>query len=186
MPLKTNNKMRNLLRFLAISVLAISCGTQKESNVSEDMEADLEKYQIEITVTEKVPYCGGARPTPEMTKMTKPAIGEFIITNLDDNTIHTVKSDENGVISTVLPVGNYGLKEDYKNVTFEKFLEENRVSKPDMEFGDEACYKTWWSTNILEFEIKKSEIALEKSAVIMVRCNTGINPCDKFTGALAP
>jgi hypothetical protein len=176
--------MKNLLSIIVISILAISCGTQKESNNYEETKE--EQFKVEITVKEKVPYCGGARPTPEMTKMTKPAVGEFSITNLNDNTIHTVKSDENGVISTELPAGNYSVNEGYNNVTFEKFLEENRDSKPDLEFGDEACYKTWWSTNILEFEIEKTAVTLEQSATIIVRCNTGINPCDKFTGALAP
>jgi hypothetical protein len=59
--------MKYIIPFIAIILLA-SCGVKKNASSSE--EAKLETHKVSMLIQFRAPYCGGARPTPEMEKGT--------------------------------------------------------------------------------------------------------------------
>lgn len=174
---------KNCFLILSLIYVSHSCSSSREMK-----NGDLNKMWVEISVQQKVPYCGGAQPTEGMLNETKPVSDKFLLYHITSKSEEIIETDANGLVKLYLDTGQYILKEKYKNVTFEKFLEENnQTTNPNIRKGSEDCMKKWWQSNLLEFEVKKSsENILKKAAIINARCYVGINPCQYYTGPLPP
>jgi hypothetical protein len=175
-----------MYKLLLISIIGLaSCASS--TVVTEKPDAiDIEgSYNVHITITEPVPYCGGAAPTEEMLNRTNPVSGNFVLVHVETGE-KTIVTSESGILRLQLNVGNYILKETFKDVSFEQFMNDIPQSGRSIKPGTEDCYKKWWSTNLSEFEILPDSPRLYLQCSLYRACYTGNNPCDIYTGPYPP
>ena len=180
------------LSFLLIPLAFLSCKTVKNSDVTntnqKEVITSLNKEQfhnIEISINTSQPYCGGAVPREE--DINKVSVGAFsyLLINIAKNDTTTVKSDVFGLIYLNLKVGEYEIRELYKDMSFTQFQEKNQPKANQALLSMDAdCYKKWWSKNLLKFKVTESISMNTFKTTINKTCRTGKNPCIMFTGAL--
>jgi len=144
-------------------------------------------YNVKITITKYIPYCGGAAPTQEQMSNYQPAVGEFILVNHTKGKKSTVQTNSKGIIHIKLPLGEYSLRETYKNMNFKQFYaKELSKGSKNTKNGTKECYENWWKTNLVDFKINDIKDTLKFSANIYQSCFTGVNPCFTYTGPYPP
>ena len=168
----------------------ISCGTKK-NHIDYEVETIDEDRVIftELNILEKIPYCGGARPTDDMLNRTKPVTAFFMLRG-DNGFEKKVKSSEHGLINLTLEAGTYHLKEISKDVPFLTFYLsqkaiKNSINDPNIKIGSEDCYAKWWKKNVIDFKITDTTTVINETAYIFSNCYTS-NPCDTYTGPIRP
>lgn len=181
------------LFFLLIPLALLSCKSTEDSNV---IKNDIEKevivsltkdlpHNVEISIKTKEPYCGGAYPREE--DLNRFSVGKFsyILINTNDNSTSTIVSDAEGMIYLNLKPGIYEIREMYKNMSLAEFTKSNqpKVNQALLNTNSD-CFNEWWSENLLKFEVKATETNNQFSATIYKMCQTGKNPCIRFTGEL--
>jgi hypothetical protein len=70
-----------------------------------------------VKIEQFIPYCGGARPTPEMEaklKIATPYANKKLIYVSENNKVDTITTDKNGCLKTKLPQGKYNFFEPWK------------------------------------------------------------------------
>ncbi|MGB0887890.1 MAG: hypothetical protein ACPGSL_07190 [Vicingaceae bacterium] len=179
------------LFFLLIPLAILSCKTTEDSSTSKNkiekevitsLSKDL-AHNVEISIKTKEPYCGGAYPRDEDLNRTSTAATEYILINAKKETF-TISSDADGMIYLNLKPGTYEIREMYKNMPFDVFkkMHQPKVNQALLNTEND-CFKEWWSENLLKFEVKVTEANHQFSTIIPKMCQTGFNPCIRFTGA---
>ncbi len=180
------------LFFLLIPLALLSCKSTEDSNV---VKNDVEKevitsltkelpHNVEISIKTKEPYCGGAYPREEDLNRTSTAATEYLLINANNETF-TITSGADGMIYLNLKPGTYEIREMYKNKSLAEFKKNNQpIVNQALLNTDSDCFKEWWEENLLQFEVKATESNNQFSALINKMCQTGKNPCIRFTGAL--
>ena len=111
------------------------------------------------------PYCGGARPTPEILKdaeNAKPYANKTIIVVSSTNKIDSVKTNQTGSFKIKLKPGTYKLFEAWRY--YKKADGGMQVSDFDAE-----CLKAEWQKEIKIVEVTKTEVKIsEKNEIIQV------------------
>lgn len=115
--------------------------------------------KVKIKLVQYIPYCGGAKPTPEMTKASETAIvyaSRKLILVSDKEKIDSVMTDKNGYLSKVLPYGIYKVYEPWK---FYKRtpdgLQENNLNMD--------CLKEQWAKEDVRITISKKATLTENN-----------------------
>ena len=180
------------LLFLLIPLALLSCKSTEDSSttkneIKKEVITSLSKDQahnVEISITTKEPYCGGAYPREEDLNRTSTAATEYLIIDANKES-STISSSGDGMIYLMLKPGTYEIREMYKNMPFEEFKKNNqpKVNQTLLNTNTD-CFKEWWTKNLLKFEVKATEANSQFSATINKRCRTGFNPCIMFTGEL--
>lgn len=70
-----------------------------------------------VKIAQFIPYCGGARPSPEMEaklKIATPYANKKLIYVSENNKIDTITTDKNGYLKTKLAQGKYNFFEPWK------------------------------------------------------------------------
>jgi hypothetical protein len=146
----------------------------------------LKSFNLQLTIQQYNPYCGGAAPTDEMLNNYVPVSGDFIL--IDKKTSQeSIINVKNGEIELQLKPSQYAIKESFKNVSFKEFYA--RYKKKDKAYymnKNEACFKKWWNANLFEFEIKDTTTLLKLETILYGQCFTGNNPCIQYTGPYPP
>jgi len=180
------------LSFLLIPLAFFSCKTvkdsaitntnQKETIVSINKEQD---YNVVISINAKEPYCGGASPRDiDLNKVSVGVFNYLLIKTTTNDTI-SIESDALGIIYLNLKVGNYAIREIYKDMPFAQFQENNQPKANQALLDmDPDCYKKWWLKKLLKFEVSETGNIHKFNATINKTCLTGKNPCVLFTGEL--
>lgn len=181
------------LLFILIPLAFLSCKTVKDSDITKinakETVVSLNKDQthnVEISINTREPYCGGAFPRDEDLNRVSVGAFNYLLINTTSNDTSTVKSDASGVIYLNLKVGNYEIREMYKDMSLAQFEGKNQPKENQALLGIDAdCYKKWWSENLLKFEVKETINITKLNATINKMCRTGKNPCISFTGELS-
>src|SRR5581483_9411013 len=96
--------MQKLIFFsLCLSLFSIACAQKKT---------------ISSKITCIQPYCGGARPTPQMeadAQKPKPYTSKMIIIVSDKGKVDSAKTDASGLLKKKLDQGNYKLYESWRH-----------------------------------------------------------------------
>jgi len=203
--------MKQIISILTLTLL-FACGTPKSANtINEKTSANIEitdtsetissvilpdtfdiikpiaLYNIKITITKYIPYCGGAAPTEKQMNNYQPAVGEFILLNHTKGKKTTVKTNSQGILYLKLPLGEYALRETYKNMKFKQFYAQELSKVSDnIKNGTKECYENWWKANLVDFKVNDIKDTLKFSANIYNACFTGFNPCITYTGPYPP
>lgn len=147
-------------------------------------------YEVKITITHYFPYCGGPVPSQEMldNQTQLQANTEFILIHKKTGRESKVQTDSLGVLNLNLPIGQYAIKELYKDCTFETFLKKyhqpsqgNYTPSPE-----EGCYKKWWKSYLGEFTVSSSNTTYNFNFGSRAACFTGLNPCIYYNGPWPP
>lgn len=158
------------LRILILIVLT-SCSSQKVTLFMETWK----------------PYCGGAKPTPEIAKGTsRPFKNEKVILykmNVDSKS-YTIEKwitlDSIGKWNGKLKTGNYQVFRGDKLLSIEEIQQKFR--KPDSEmyaFVGIEYLKSWKETADFTFEVKDETTV---SITLNEKCFVGLNPCMEYIG----
>lgn len=192
--------MAGIINGILGAMLLISCSVNRVSNPIKDHSkgqdqhvqgdtvnaiAEKSKTNVKIIVRQYHPYCGGAAPTPDRLNNYSNYGDELIVTRVSDSTRSVLKSYE-GEYLAFLPPGKYVVMEKYKDVEFEEFVNTYRRSGTYYMDSSDDCYKLWWKSNILSFEIIHEDTLISLEATINANCFTGINPCVQYTGPYPP
>ena len=144
------------------------------------------KGTLDLSAHVHVPYCGGAKPTPEMEKgRLDPMDTVFVTKSLrkKQKTIQ-VPLDINGCAHIKLRKGNYSLFHKHKLLTIKEF---NKLYRPENNkwytYKGDSCLYKYLSNPDAVFEVSKQKII---KVVVKSRCYTGINPCIDYSGPLRP
>jgi hypothetical protein len=133
------------------------------------------------------PYCGGARPTPEIAKGTTSPYknATFLIktkmSNDDKHLVEKIKTDEIGAFKTNLKSGNYIVIHEDKTLSFEDYVKKyNTPSNNQSYVGDKDAKIQYEAPDIELVVVENQKIELIYNAV----CFIGINRLLKYTGKL--
>lgn len=133
------------------------------------------------------PYCGGAKPTPEIAKGTsRPFKNEKVILykmNVDSKS-YTIEKwitlDSIGKWNGKLKAGSYQVFRGDKLLSIEEIQQKFR--KPDSEmyaFVGIEYLKSWKETADFTFEVKDETTV---SITLNEKCFVGLNPCMEYIG----
>lgn len=178
----------NIIFPLAVALLSFTNQNTKNFNstpLASSTETD-STFNVHLHIQHHYPYCGGAAPTEEMMNNYVAVSGTYILINHTNNSESNVLA-KNGSIKIQLAPGRYSLRETYKNIPFNDFYAKHSVENgSNKQNRSEDCYKTWWESNLFEFEIGDTTKLIEQSTTTSSRCFIGINPCQIYTGPWPP
>ena len=168
--------------------------TDKENSSDPETKTIIpESYNVKIIISHTNPYCGGAYPTEEVlaNRTRVQANTSFILINLESKEKTKVVTDATGTLYLDLPNGKYAIQELYKDCTLEEFKKQNPPpsgqyyrDNPD---PSGECYKTWWESNLGQFEITKNTPDIQMyNWGTSDACFTGNNPCIYYNGPYPP
>ena len=161
------------MKFLSILMLLVltSCSSQKVALVVETWK----------------PYCGGAKPTPEMAKGTNtPYANEKMVLfkMSDDSKSYTLEKwislDSLGKWDGKLNPGNYRVFRSDKMLSIEEIQQKFRKPESEMyAFVGVEMLKSWKATADFTFEVKEKT---NVSITLSENCFVGLNPCMVYIG----
>ncbi|MEX1002130.1 MAG: hypothetical protein WDZ35_08440 [Crocinitomicaceae bacterium] len=189
--------------FISIALAITACGTtrgvvadnthpDKDSTLQPDdlQIGDTDMHNVSITITHYLSYCGGMAPTQEMLDDLHHPQGNtnFILIDLNSGKRINVKTDSTGTLYLNLPPGKYGIREMYKDCTFEEFKEKHYKAPGNFyqERQGTDCYEKWWASNLGEFEILAGDPRQQLNWGTYDQCFIGKNPCVIYTGSYPP
>lgn len=133
------------------------------------------------------PYCGGAKPTPEMAKGTRtPFSNEKVAVFKMSDDLKSfeiekwIQLDSLGNWSGKLKLGNYIVFRSDKMLSIEEI--QQKFKKPDSElyaFVGIKQLETWKATADFTFEVKEET---NVSITLSEKCFVGLNPCMEYIG----
>ncbi|TNF48150.1 MAG: hypothetical protein EP305_06190 [Bacteroidetes bacterium] len=172
------------LNFLFAAFLIGGCAIQKSENT------DPNTRSIQIHGTVHKPYCGGAKPSPDVAagyyeSMKHEKFKLMSGTELSSaKEVQDVELDVAGNVTLQLEPGNYLLIQSDKLLSTDEFMKLNGpVVEQHYEIKERACFEKWQQTIDLNFTVVGDTIIeMRKQA----RCFTGTNPCIQYTGPYPP
>lgn len=184
--------MKRFLPILLIPLFIYSCkiGCKTKSEYNTPKKEHVFKSRIHMTYRQ--PYCGGARPSPEMEKGTIVDFRnkEFVIKvgNSNHDSIPVLKrvmTDEHGVFQLNLPKGDYVIVFPHKAQSYESFKKEElkNFEGKQLQLTNEDCLKEYWERADGKFSVSdESDYDVE----IRRTCYADFNYCMQYTGPLPP
>jgi len=152
-----------------IIILLYSCAAQKAT--------------IEATIN--YPYCGGAKPTPEMAAGRKEPAANFKFAIVDKNTkkiIQWTELDADGKWKGDLTKGDYLIFREDKLLTSEELIKKyNLFNTEFFSFSGVECLEKWKLEPDFEWNLK-SKATSTISFDIKSKCHVGISPCLEYIG----
>jgi len=155
--------------FTSLIALLCSCSAQK----------------VSLSVTVHHPYCGGARPTPEMAAGRNEAASNMKLALFNKTTNEFdgwLELDANGSWSGKLDKGSYLIFREDKLLSSKELIKKYNLENTEFyQFKGEECLENWKKEVdfTLELNSKKSgEIELTFNA----KCFVGLIPCYEYVG----
>ncbi len=128
--------------------------------------------KVTVNVTALKPYCGGARPTPDMVKASEtpvPFSHKTMILLRSDGKIDSVRTDEGGKLDLRLKKGKYQLFETWR---YYKLAPGNR----ELTAFNKECLTGEWKQPYKVITVSKSGFTVRDSAAIIQYCDWRL-PC---------
>lgn len=171
--------------FFSLIVLITACGVVPK----EEENPNLKTVNIHGTV--HVPYCGGAKPSPDVAagyyesmKFEKFNLikGREFKEGMD--VFQEVSMDEGGNVTLHLEKGEYMLIKSNKYLPLDQYIKENGpLEEENFKILGDDCFKKWKNTVDMYFTVSGDTIIelRQKS-----KCWIGTNPCIEYVGPPAP
>lgn len=173
--------MKALFSFFLVTILLGSCGTMQNTNLK----------TVIFHGTVHKPYCGGARPNPDI------AAGYYESMKYEKFTIlkgtsfkegmeifKEIELDESGNAILELEKGEYMFVRADKFLSLDEFMAANGPFETENYVVKEAeCFQTWKNTVDLYLKVEGDTLVeLREKA----KCWVGTNPCLEYVGPPAP
>ena len=145
----------------------ISCSAQKQT----------------LVFFKHTPYCGGAKPTPEMAKGTvvMASKSKFAITKKGEKKVEKwIVTDTSGTWKGKLNAGSYDIYRAEKFLSNQELIAQFKLADSEFyKFNGEKCLETWKSQPDFSFEANNSgSIHIELKG----KCFVGFSPCLDYIG----
>ena len=174
------------MKIIAIMLLVAgitSCGLVKKK------DPGLKSIKIEGTVHK--PYCGGAKPSPDVAAgyYESMKLGEYkLFSGTEYSTqstfIQDLKMDNSGVLNLTLAPGDYFLLRADKTLNMDQFISLNGPLEEKLYVKKEnACFQEWMRTIDLKFRVVNDTVIEFREKA---KCWVGTNPCIEYVGPPAP
>ena len=159
---------------------------ETDKEILKDSIVEVYNDNVQFTAHQHHPYCGGAAPSEDQMNLSSQVHGGFLLINFQTNEKLPLRANEEGLFQLNLPPGKYAIKEQFKDIPFDKFVQQHRKSGMYMMTGSDECYQKWWSSYLAEFEIVQGGALQSFKFHLRNRCFTANNPCDIYTGPYPP
>lgn len=129
--------------------------------------ASCQKKMHKIKISYIQPYCGGARPSPEMVadgEKLRPYTGKTIIIVSEKGKVDSAKTDNEGYLNKKLAPGKYKLFEPWR------FHKKTQTGEPQKDF-DKDCLKAEWSKHFMEVVVTKTALTQKSDNPIIQNCS---------------
>lgn len=141
--------------------------------------------KVSIFIEVHKPYCGGAKPTPDMAKgssvpFSNEKVAVYKVRGDLSSFYKWIQMDSDGKWNGSLKSGNYKIYRTDKTLSIEEI--QKKFRKPDSEmyaFVGEEMVKSWKETPDLTFEVKDQASV---SITLREKCFVGLNPCMEYVG----
>jgi hypothetical protein len=130
--------------------------------------------RVSISLEYLQPYCGGARPTPEMeaeSHTPKPLPNATVILIDSKNKAKKVKSNSKGIINLKLKPGIYNIKEVWRH-------KKATPNGAEISQFDPNCLNEEWKVELIKITVTKTDVKTEAFYNITKYCEHSI-PCLK-------
>ncbi len=173
--------MYQTILLFGLILAASSCGSSsKKTN-----ESPLKKVRI-LALVHK-PYCGGAKPTPEIAKGLDEALANTSFTvykgsDLGNGTEAVLKfnTDEQGEVSFELEKGTYAVYANEKLMSTEALKAKFDFKDPrNYVFRDDKCFAMWKKTPNFTFQLTSDTLIRYMQNA---KCWIGTVPCVDYVG----
>lgn len=146
---------------------------------------------IGIHGTVHKPYCGGARPSPDVAAgYYEPMNGQSFKVyqgaeySLDLPVIREFTFDQEGNTSLKLSPGNYVMMHSDKTLPLDEFMAKYGVAPNEhYKIKDAGCFNEWKNTVDLYLQVTNDTLIEFREKA---RCWVGTNPCMEYVGPPAP
>lgn len=174
--------MKALFSFFLVTILLGSCGTmQKNTNLK----------TVTFHGTVHKPYCGGARPNPDIAAGYYESMKyeKFNILKGTDfkegmEVFKEIALDESGNAILELEKGEYMFVRTSKFLSLDEFMAANGPFETENYVVKEAdCFQTWKNTVDLYLKVEGDTLVEFREKA---RCWVGTNPCLEYVGPPAP
>lgn len=136
-----------------------------------------------LVFIKRTPYCGGAKPTPEMAKGTvfMASKSKFAITKKGEKKVEKwIVTDTSGIWTGKLAPGSYEIYRAEKFLSNQVLITQFKLVDSEFyKFNGEKCLETWKSQPDFSFEANNSgSIHIELKG----KCFVGFSPCIDYIG----
>ncbi len=153
----------------ALAILLASCSVQKAT----------------ISMSTFYPYCGGAKPTPEMAAGRKEPCSKLkvAIVKEGETTIYKwLNLDENGIWIGDLAPGNYSIFQEDKFLSTDELIKKHNLINSDLYlFNGITCLEKWKKEPDFQIVFDKSWSNLSEF-IFKSKCQVGLRPCLEYIG----
>lgn len=176
--------MKFLLLVLLPLIFSTSCSMLQNGN-----DKNLKTVSLHATVHK--PYCGGAKPNPDIAAGYYESMKYEKFKILEGSTFiegapiyKEIELDESGNAIIQLKVGDYIFMRSDKFLPLDEFMSKNGpFEEVNYEIKGSECFQTWKNTVDLHLKVEADTIVeLRQKA----KCWVGTNPCLEYTGPPAP
>lgn len=125
-----------------------------------------QKKMQKIKISCVKPYCGGARPSPEMlaeAEKVRPYVERTVILISQAGKVDSAKTDTGGYIHKKLAVGAYKLYEAWRYY-------KKTQSGEDVKDFDKDCLKKEWARPFMEVTVTKAALKQKSDSPIVLYC----------------
>lgn len=115
--------------------------------------------KVKIKIVQYIPYCGGAKPTPEIIKASEKPVAyanRKLIIISDKNLIDTIVTDKNGYLKKTMLYGIYKAYEPWK------FYEKAPIDIKESNLNID-CLKEEWRKEDLKITVSKKSTLIENN-----------------------
>lgn len=138
--------------------------------------ASCQKKTYAFKITYIQPYCGGAKPTPEMeeeSRKLKPYSGKTVFFVSESGKTDSARTNEKGQLKIKLPLGNYKVFEDWR-------FHKKTANNEDPGNFDASCLQQEWNKHFMTVSIEKKKITKITENPIVQYCSWNA-PCQNET-----
>lgn len=173
------------ITLFAALAFTVTCGTAKKKETDPSMKV------INFHGNVHKPYCGGARPNPDVAsgyyesmKFERFAILKGTTFTEGMEIYKEIALDVEGNATFNLPLGNYILVQADKFLSLEEFMKKNApLEDKNYRVKGTDCYQTWKNTADMYFTVENdTTIEYRQKA----KCWVGTNACIEYVGPPAP
>ena len=168
-------------------LIASACGTANNTGMNESGE---KTFVVTGTIQTHNPYCGGARPTPEIENGFSEPIPNAVYYIYSGDRPKTAKdmtkitTNADGKFTVSLPNGLYSVIQESKLLPLEQFIELKSIKGDFYTNGDSECFSNWKKGVDFSFNVESSDCSPLFTEI--KRCFTGANPCLEYEGPYPP
>jgi hypothetical protein len=131
------------------------------------------------------PYCGGAKPTPEMAAGRKEPCSNLKVALVKEGETKVYKwltIDADGMWIGNLAQGNYSVFQEDKFLSTEELIKKHNLVNSDLyRFGGVTCLEKWKKEADFQIVFDKSWSNINEF-IFKSKCQVGLKPCLEYIG----